>query len=324
MRGGHLQVTALRACKAEVTELCATEHCNPILVRLAWHDAGTFNKDSAEPWPRCGGANGSIRFEPEINHDANAGLVIGLKLLQPIKDKHPDVGWADLIQLASATAIEQAGGPVIDMKYGRKEATTPQCCVDEGNLPSGNAPFPDANTPQMFCCFMPRSSFFTQLRYRYPRLTSVSCFSQEHLRNVFYRMGFGDEGIVALSGAHTLGRAQKDRSGEGAETSKFTEKGCCPRGEGAAPGVGIEGGSAWTPNWLKFDNSYFATVPDDGCDSELLKLATDKCLFVDEGFLPFAQKYKASQDAFFEDYKKAHKMLSELGAVWEPEGGITI
>ena len=36
------------------------------------------------------------------------------------------------------------------------------------------------------------------------------CFlSQDHLRNVFYRMGFGDEGIVALSGAHTLGRAFK-------------------------------------------------------------------------------------------------------------------
>lgn len=58
---------------------------------------------------RCGGANGSIRFEPEINHGANAGLVNALQLLQPIKDKHPEVGWADLIQLASAAAIEQAG-----------------------------------------------------------------------------------------------------------------------------------------------------------------------------------------------------------------------
>ena len=42
-----------------------------------------------------------------------------------------------------------SGGPVIDMKYGRKDATTPQCCVDEGNLPAGNAPFPDADTPQV-------------------------------------------------------------------------------------------------------------------------------------------------------------------------------
>lgn len=58
---------------------------------------------------RCGGANGSIRFEPEINHGANAGLVNALQLLQPIKDQYPEVGWADLIQLASAAAIEQAG-----------------------------------------------------------------------------------------------------------------------------------------------------------------------------------------------------------------------
>ncbi|CAN0537177.1 unnamed protein product, partial [Laminaria digitata] len=50
--------------------------------------------------------------------------------------------------------------------------------------------------------------------------------------------------------------------------------------------------------------SYFATVPDETCDPELLKLGTDKSLFDDAGFLPFAQKYKGSQDAFFEDYKK--------------------
>lgn len=38
---------------------------------------------------------------------------------------------------------------MIEMKYGRKDATTPQCCVDEGSLPAGNAPFPDADTPQV-------------------------------------------------------------------------------------------------------------------------------------------------------------------------------
>lgn len=67
---------------------------------------------------RCGGATGSIRFDPEINHGANAGLKTALELLQPVKDKHPEVGWADLIQLASAVAVEAAGemageGPVV-------------------------------------------------------------------------------------------------------------------------------------------------------------------------------------------------------------------
>ena len=54
-------------------------------------------------------------------------------------------------------------------------------------------------------------------------------------------------------------------------------------------------------------------------DSELLVLDTDNCLFEDEGFKPYAEKYAASQDAFFKDYVKAHLKLSELGVEWETE-----
>lgn len=50
--------------------------------------------------------------------------------------------------------------------------------------------------------------------------------------------------------------------------------------------------------------SYYATVPDEASDPELLKLATDKTLFDDEGFLPFAKKYRDEEKAFFDDYKK--------------------
>jgi len=37
----------------------------------------------------------------------------------------------------------------------------------------------------------------------------------DHLRRIFYRMGMNDQEIVALSGAHTLGRARPERSGWG-------------------------------------------------------------------------------------------------------------
>lgn len=57
-------------------------------------------------FPQCGGANGSIRFKPEIDHGANAGLVSCLPLLEPIKEKYPEVGYADLIQMGSAVAVE--------------------------------------------------------------------------------------------------------------------------------------------------------------------------------------------------------------------------
>lgn len=58
--------------------------------------------------------------------------------------------------------------------------------------------------------------------------------------------------VVVLSCARENHNPQ-NRSGEGAECTKFTAAGVCPRGAGA-PGCGNPGGSAWTPNWLKFDN----------------------------------------------------------------------
>jgi L-ascorbate peroxidase len=84
------------------------------------------------------------------------------------------------------------------------------------------------------------------------------------------------------------------------------------------------GGSSWTDKWLIFDNSYFHIMPDPNADPELLKLSTDKTLFGDEGFRPFAEKFRDSQDAFFESYAKAHKKLSELGSKFDPAAGIKL
>lgn len=58
-------------------DLYRAKPCMSIMVRLAWHDAGTFSwKDNT------GGANASIRFEPEISHGANAGLTWATQQLQ--------------------------------------------------------------------------------------------------------------------------------------------------------------------------------------------------------------------------------------------------
>jgi L-ascorbate peroxidase len=81
-------------------------------------------------------------------------------------------------------------------------------------------------------------------------------------------------------------------------------------------GPGTKGGQSWTPEWLKFDNSYFKEVKAQ-MDPDLLVLQTDDVIFKDEGFAPFANKYEADNDAFFVDYAKAHKKLSELGVTWD-------
>ena len=109
---------ALEKARTQIREIILEKNCGPIFVRLAWHDSGTFDKNISEAWPKAGGAIGSIRFEPEINHGANAGLFKALALLQPVKDACSDVSYADIFQMASAEAIMLAGGPKIDMKYG--------------------------------------------------------------------------------------------------------------------------------------------------------------------------------------------------------------
>ncbi|KAH7421213.1 hypothetical protein KP509_13G046100 [Ceratopteris richardii] len=266
----------LKKAREDIKELIKRTHCNPILIRLGWHDAGTYDKN-IEEWPTRGGANGSLRYDIELKHKANAGLDKALSLVSPIKEKYPGISWADFFQLASATAIEEAGGPKIPMKYGRVQTEGPENCPPEGNLPDAGPPSP-----------------------------------AEHLRNVFYRMGLSDKDIVALSGAHTLGRSRPERSGWGKPETKYTKD-----------GPGTPGGQSWTVQWLKFDNSYFKDIKEKR-DEDLLVLPTDAALFDDPGFKVYAEKYAEDQDAFFKDYAESHAKLSELGAKFDPPEGFSI
>eukprot|EP00240_Pyramimonas_obovata_P012984 CAMPEP_0118921836 /NCGR_PEP_ID=MMETSP1169-20130426/989_1 /TAXON_ID=36882 /ORGANISM="Pyramimonas obovata, Strain CCMP722" /LENGTH=228 /DNA_ID=CAMNT_0006862627 /DNA_START=57 /DNA_END=739 /DNA_ORIENTATION=+ len=181
--GSDAYKASLLRCREELRKFIDEVNCAPILIRCAWHDAGTYDRLGGA-WPKCGGANGSIRFEVELGHGANAGLPKAINYLQRFKKAHPEISWADLIQLAGATAVEVTGGPTIPMRYGRVDTQTPEECPREGNLPGAAAPFGDG-----------------------------AADASAHLRNVFYRMGMNDQEIVALSGAHTLGRAFKERSG---------------------------------------------------------------------------------------------------------------
>ncbi|KAF8113979.1 hypothetical protein N665_0043s0051 [Sinapis alba] len=98
-------------------------------------------------------------------------------------------------------------------------------------------------------------------------------------------MDLSDMDIVALSGAHTLGRCHKDRSG-------------------------FEG--AWTSNPPIFDNSYFKELLS-GEKESLLQLVSDKALLDDLVFRLLVVKYVADEEAFFADYAEAHLKLFELG-----------
>lgn len=55
----------------------------------------------------------------------------------------------------------------------------------------------------------------------------------------------------------------QDRSGEGAESTKFTSGDHVARADGKA-GYGRKGGSSWTEKWLKFDNRYVLPLDQRG------------------------------------------------------------
>ena len=79
-------------------------------------------------------------------------------------------------------------------------------------------------------------------------------------------MGFDDREIVALSGAHTIGRAFAERSGTVSEGygpkkgSVYTKPTHIARGDGKK-GIGMAGGRSWTKQWLTFDNSCAPRIP---------------------------------------------------------------
>jgi len=237
----------------------------PVLVRLAWHASGTYDAAS-----KTGGSDGAtMRFTPEAGHGANAGLAEARKRLEPIKAKNPEASVADIWILASIVAIEEMGGPKVPFRPGRTDKGSGEWCPPDGRLPAADSGTKPGNI--------------------------------HHVREVFYRMGLNDQEIVALLGAHALGRCHTDRSG-------YT--------------------GPWTRAPTTFSNEYFRLLSEvkwvkknwkgpmqyenaDGGD--LMMLPTDLAIIEDPDFKKWVDVYAKDEKRFFTDFSKAYQKLTELG-----------
>lgn len=231
----------------------------PLLVRLAWHAAGTYDVGSGTG----GSCGGMMRFEPEKNWGANAGLDKARAFLEPIKQQFPGITYADLWSLAGTVAIEEMGGPKLEWRAGRPDYESGARSPPDGRLPDATK-------------------------------------GNSHLRDIFYRMGFNDRDIVALSGAHSMGRCHADRSGF----------------------VG-----PWTRAPTTFSNQYFVELvdtkwtPKPGSNpmqyqdptGDLMMLPTDVCMMDDAKFRPIIQEYAKNEAAFFADFASAWTKLQHVG-----------
>ncbi|KAK5006524.1 heme peroxidase, partial [Elasticomyces elasticus] len=211
-----------------------------------------------------GGSNGAtMRFPPEGDHGANSGLKAARDFLQPVKEQFPWISYSDLWILGAVCAIQEMQGPVIPWRPGRNDRDVAFCTPD-GRLPDGSK-------------------------------------DQSHLRAIFNRMGFNDQEIVALSGAHALGRCHTDRSG-------------------------FDGPWTFSPTLLT--NDYYKLLLEekwanrkwdgprqfeDVKTKSLMMLPTDMTLVKDKGFRPYVERYAKDNEAFFKDFSDVALKLFELG-----------
>ena len=160
-------------------------------------------------------------------------------------------------------AIQEMGGPRIPWRPGRSDRDSSACAPD-GRLPDASK-------------------------------------NHQHVRDIFYRMGFDDGEIVALVGAHALGRCHTDRSG-------FS--------------------GPWTFAPTTFSNEYFRVLLqekwqwkkwngpaqyEDKSSGALMMLPADMALVEDKAFRKWVETYAKDEKCFFEDFAKAFSKLLELG-----------
>lgn len=216
---------------------------------------------SYDPQSKTGGMNGSLLYSDEWQRPENAGLEDTVSWLKQVKADFQDISCADLIALSAAVAIQLCNGPKIRLRMGRTD----------GHTASRTGLLPDES------------------------------HGLDHIITRFNQLGFTEAEMVALSGAHTLGKAN---------------------------------GKALTPDLFTFNNNYFKELlrfaNTESGDEESLNeeslydelepchlLASDKALLQHPNCRQWVQKYAIDENLFFTDFAPALQKMLELGAMYE-------
>ncbi len=109
-----------QALEEEIREYLVAQmpaQCAPPLLRLAFHDAGTYDVNT-----HTGGAHGAIHFLEELARPENTGWSAAcVALLAEVKGHYPLLSWADLVALAGA-ALAVAVTPVAAVAQEQQQA----------------------------------------------------------------------------------------------------------------------------------------------------------------------------------------------------------
>jgi catalase-peroxidase len=179
-------------------------HYGPLLIRMAWHAAGTYRIGDG----RGGAGAGQQRFAPVNSWPDNANLDKARRLLWPVKQKYGQkISWADLMILAGNVALESMGFKTFGFGGGRAdvwESAEDIYWGPEGKWLADERYSGDRDLRN------PLAAVQMGLIYVNPEGPNGKpdpLAAAKDIRETFRRMAMNDEETVALiAGGHTFGK----------------------------------------------------------------------------------------------------------------------
>jgi catalase-peroxidase len=241
-------------------------HYGPLLIRMAWHSAGTYRMGDG----RGGGGSGNQRFAPLNSWPDNVNLDKARRLLWPIKQKYgKKISWADLMILAGNCALESMGLSTFGFGGGREDIWEPEEDIYWGTETEwlGDKRYTGDRDLEN-----PLAAVQMGLIYVNPEGPNGNpdpVASGRDVRETFARMAMNDEETVALvAGGHTFGKCHgagdaalvgPEPEAAGIEEQGLGWKSRFGNGKGGDTiGSGIEG--AWKPDPIKWDMGYLKVL----------------------------------------------------------------
>ncbi|MGW4804712.1 catalase/peroxidase HPI [Kitasatospora sp. NPDC004272] len=238
-------------------------HYGPLIVRMAWHSAGTYRISDG----RGGAGAGQQRFAPLNSWPDNANLDKARRLLWPVKQKYGQaLSWADLLILSGNVALESMGFETFGFGGGRADVWEADEDVYWGPETTWLGDERYTGDRQLE---EPLGAVQMGLIYVNPEGPNGNpdpVAAARDIRETFRRMAMNDEETVALiAGGHTFGKTHgagpadnvaADPEGAALEEQGLGWKSAYGSGKGAdAITSGLE--VTWTNTPTTWDNSFF-------------------------------------------------------------------
>ena len=238
-------------------------HYGPLLIRMAWHSAGTYRIGDG----RGGAGHGSQRLAPLNSWPDNANLDKARRLLWPIKQKYGrKISWADLMILAGNVALESMGLKTFGFGGGREDIWEPEKDIYWGSESEwlGDKRYTGDRELEN-----PLAAVQMGLIYVNPEGPNGKpdpIAAAQDIRESFSRMAMNDEETVALiAGGHAFGKTHgagdTSNIGPEPEAAGIEEQGLGWKssfGKGKGNDTITAGPELiWTNTPTKWDNNYF-------------------------------------------------------------------